>query len=245
MSAGELQGKVVLITGAARGQGAAEARLFHAEGAAVLLGDIRDEVGEALARELGGASRYVRLDVTSEDDWTRAIATAEAMGGLHGLLNNAGVYRPGTIAETDAALWQQHVGVNQFGCYLGMRAAAPAIERSGGGAIVNISSVAGQRGSDNAFAYCATKWALRGMSRAAARELAPRGIRVNCIFPGIIDTEMLDPWTEADHRTRVAAVPMKRKGSANEIAEVALFLLSQRSSYMTGAEIAVDGGLSA
>ncbi|MGO4840905.1 SDR family NAD(P)-dependent oxidoreductase, partial [Rhizobiaceae sp. 2RAB30] len=138
----------------------------------VIIGDILDDLGETLAGKLGAGSHYVHLDVTQENDWDMAIRMAEALGGLHGLLNNAGIYHPATIAETDVALWQQHVGVNQFGCFLGLRAAAPAMRRSGGGSIVNISSVAGMRGSQNAFAYCATKWALRGMSRAAARELA-------------------------------------------------------------------------
>lgn len=243
--AGEFSGKVVLVTGGARGQGAAEARLLHEAGATVIVGDILDEIGEGLVREIGGQARYVRLDVTREDDWQRAVGLAEAAGRFCGLVNNAGMYRPATVAETDVALWQQHVAVNQFGCFLGIRIAAPAMRRAGGGAIVNISSVAGLRGSQNAFAYCATKWALRGMSRAAARELAPDGIRVNCVLPGLVDTEMLDAWTDEEHRLRVAAVPMARKGTAAEIAEVVLFLLSERSAYMTGAEIAVDGGLMA
>jgi 3alpha(or 20beta)-hydroxysteroid dehydrogenase len=243
--AGEFSGRVVLITGGARGQGAAEARLLHEAGATVIVGDVLDDVGERLVRELGGSARYVRLDVTQEADWRSAIGLAEGTGRFCGLVNNAGIYRPAAVSETDVALWQHHVAVNQFGCFLGIRLAAPAMQRTGGGAIVNISSVAALRGSQNAFAYCATKWALRGMSRAAAREFAAGGIRVNCVLPGLVDTEMLDAWTDEEHRSRVAAVPLQRMGAAMEIAEVVLFLLSERSSYLTGAEIAVDGGLMA
>jgi 3alpha(or 20beta)-hydroxysteroid dehydrogenase len=241
----EFGGRVVLVTGGVRGQGAAEARVLHAAGATVLVGDILDEVGQALVAELGGKSAYVHLDVTKQDDWSSAIERAEAMGGLYGLINNAGVYTPATVAETDLALWDRHVNVNQFGVYLGIKAAAPAMTRHGRGAIVNIASVAATRGSNNAFAYCATKWAVRGMSRSAARELASSHIRVNCIFPGFIDTEMLDSWTPEEHATRIAPVPMARKGTASEVAEVASFLLSDRASYMTGSEIAVDGGVTA
>lgn len=238
-------GRVILVTGGARGQGAAEARILHSSGATVLIGDILDELGQALAAELGGKAAYVRLDVTKPEDWAKAIERAGAMGGLYGLINNAGVYTPATVAETDRALWDRHVNVNQLGVYLGIKEAAPAMTRNGGGAIVNIASIAATRGSNNAFAYCATKWAVRGMSRCAARELASSKIRVNCIFPGMIDTEMLDTWSPQDHITRVAPIPMGRKGTSDEIAEVAAFLLSDRASYMTGSEIAVDGGLTA
>jgi 3alpha(or 20beta)-hydroxysteroid dehydrogenase len=237
-------GKVVLISGGARGQGAAEARLLVAEGGKVVLGDLLEAEGQALAAELGPSSAlFLRQDVTEEADWARAVAAAvETFGGLHGLVNNAGIYVPKTLMETDAALFERHMRVNQLGCFLGMKAVVPAMERAGGGAIVNISSVAGLRGSPGAIAYSATKWALRGMTKAAALDLAPRGIRVNSVHPGPIDTEMLKVRTPEQNRARVELVPMKRMGTAEEVAKLVLFLLSDDSAYITGAEVAIDGG---
>ena len=169
-----LPNKIILITGAARGQGAAEARRFVREGARVVITDILEAQGQELARELGKDAVFLRHDVSSETDWQNAVEAASAMGGLHGLINNAGIYRPGTLMETDAALFEQHMRINQLGPFLGMKAVVPLMERSGGGAIVNISSIAGLRGSPGAIAYSATKWALRGMTKAAAVDLAPR-----------------------------------------------------------------------
>ena len=237
-----LTGKIVLISGGARGQGAAEARLFVAEGAKVVIGDVLEAEGQRLAAELGDAAVFVRQDVTREDDWEAAIDAAAAFGGLHGLVNNAGIYHPKTLMETDAALFERHMRVNQLGCFLGMQAVVPLMERSGGGSIVNISSVAGLRGSPGAIAYSATKWALRGMTKAAAVDLAPRGIRVNSIHPGPIDTEMLNVRTPEQNQRRLQAVPMKRMGTAEEVANLVLFLLSDESGYITGAEVAIDGG---
>ncbi len=238
------QGKVVLISGGARGQGAAEARMLVAEGARVVIGDLREDEGRKLAGELGGAAVFVRHDVTDEADWGRAVAAAEGFGGLHGLVNNAGIYIPRTLMETDAALFEQHVRVNQLGCFLGMKAVVGAMERSGGGSIVNISSVAGLRGSPGAFAYSATKWALRGMTKAAAIDLAPRRIRVNSVHPGPIDTEMLKIRSEEVNLQRTQQVPMKRMGTSEEVARLVLFLLSDESVYVTGAEVTIDGGVS-
>lgn len=235
-------GKVVLISGGARGQGAAEARMLVAEGARVVLGDVLAAEGAALARELGEAAVFVHQDVTSPEDWAGAVAAAEALGGLHGLVNNAGIYIPKPLMQTDVALFERHMRVNQLGCFLGMQAAVPAMERAGGGSIVNISSVAGLRGSPNAFAYSATKWALRGMTKAAAADLAGRNIRVNSVHPGPIDTPMLDVRTAEENRRRLQSVPMRRAGSAEEVAKLVLFLLSDDSAYMTGAELAIDGG---
>ena len=237
-----LNGKIILISGGARGQGAAEARLCVAEGAKVVIGDLLEAEGRALAAELGAAAVFVRQDVTQEADWAAAIAAAESLGGLHGLVNNAGIYQPATLMDTDAAMFERHMRINQLGCFLGMKSVVPAMEKSGNSAIVNISSVAGLRGSPGAIAYSATKWALRGMTKAAAIDLAPRHIRVNSVHPGPIDTDMLKVRTPQQNARRVGLVPMKRMGTAQEVADLVLFLLSDESSYITGAEIAIDGG---
>ena len=188
-----LTGKIILIGGGARGQGAAEARLCVAEGARVVIGDVLEAQGHRLAEELGGAAVFVRHDVTQEADWAKAVQTAESLGGLHGLVNNAGIYQPATLMETGTALFERHMRINQLG--VGMQAVVPAMEKSGAGSIANISSVVGLRGSPGALAYSATKWALRGMTKAAAVDLAPRKIRVNSVHPGPIDTEMLNVRT--------------------------------------------------
>jgi len=237
-----LKGKIILISGGARGQGAAEARLFVAEGARVVIGDVLEAEGRHLATELGDAATFVTQDVTREEDWNKAIAAAAAWGGLHGLVNNAGIYQPRTLMETDAALFERHMRINQLGCFLGMKAVVPLMEQSGGGSIANISSTAGLRGSPGAFAYSATKWALRGMTKAAAADLAPRKIRVNSIHPGPIDTDMLKVRTPEQNEQRLRLVPMKRMGTAEEVANLVLYLLSDESGYVTGAEIAIDGG---
>jgi 3alpha(or 20beta)-hydroxysteroid dehydrogenase len=216
--------------------------LFVAEGARVVIGDVLEPEGRQLTSELGDAALFVRQDVTQERDWVTAINEAEKLGGLHGLVNNAGIYQPRTLMETDTELFERHMRVNQLGCFLGMKAVVPLMERSGGGSIVNISSVAGLRGSPGAIAYSATKWALRGMTKAAAIDLAPRRIRVNSVHPGPIDTEMLKVRTPEQNQQRLQLVPMKRMGTAEEVASLVLFLLSDESGYVTGAEVAVDGG---
>jgi len=237
--------KVVLISGGARGQGAAEARLLVADGARVIIGDVLEQEGKQLAAELGAAAVFVRHDVTSEADWAAAVDAAVSSGGLHGMINNAGIFIPRPLMETDTALFERHVRINQLGCFLGMKAVVPAMKRSGGGSIVNISSVAGLRGSPQAFAYSATKWALRGMTKAAAIDLAADGIRVNSVHPGPIDTEMLTVRTREENARRLQQVPMKRMGTAEEVAKLVAFLLSDESAYMSGAEISIDGGVSA
>lgn len=238
------QNKVVLISGSARGQGAAEARMLVAEGAKVVVGDVLEAEGKRLAEELGDAAVFLRQDVTTEADWARAVETAEKLGGLHGMVNNAGIFIPKTLMETDVALFERHMRVNQLGCFLGMKAVVGAMERAGGGSIVNISSVAGLRGSPGAFAYSATKWALRGMTKSAAIDLAPRGIRVNSVHPGPIDTEMLKVRSPEQNQRRVEQAPMKRMGTAEEVAKLVLFLLAEDSAYITGAEVSIDGGVS-
>lgn len=237
-----LQDKIILITGGARGQGAAEARLFVREGARVVITDILDAEGNDLAAELGDKAVFVHHDVTNEMDWQAAITAAERLGGLHGLINNAGIYLPRRLLDTETELFERHLRINQLGPFLGMKLTVPLMERSGGGAIVNISSVAGLRGSPGAFAYSATKWALRGMTKAAAVDLAPRGIRVNSIHPGPIDTPMLNVRTAEQNAQRLLSVPMRRMGTAEEVADLVLFLVSDESRYITGAEVAIDGG---
>src|SRR6201988_3625968 len=237
--------KVVLISGGARGQGAAEARLLVAEGAKAVIGDVREDEGKKLAAELGNRATFIRHDVTSEAEWAEGVAAAESFGGRHGFVNKAGIFIPKTLLKTDAELFERHTRINQFGCFLGMKAVAPAMERSGGGSIVNISSVAGLRGSPGAFAYSATKWALRGMTKAAAVALAPRRIRVNSGHPGPIDTDMIAFRTPEQREERMKQVPMHRYGTPEEVAQLVAFLLSDESSYITGAEIAIDGASSA
>ncbi len=221
--------KVVLISGGARGQGAAEARMLIAEGAKVVIGDVLETEGRRLADELGECAVFFRQDVTEEAGWATAVEAAERLGPLQGLVNNAGIYVPRTLLETDVALFERHVHINQLGCFLGMKAVVGAMERAGGGSIVNISSVAGLRGWPGAFAYSATKWALRGMTKAAAIDFAPRNIRVNSVHPGPIDTEMLKVRTPEQNQQRLLQVPMSRMGTAEEVAKLVLFLLADDS----------------
>ena len=236
------KGKVVLISGGARGMGAAEARLLVAEGAKVVIGDVLETEGARLAAEIGPDCAFMKLDVGESADWERAVAAAQGFGGLDGLVNNAGIYQPATLADADLANWERHLRVNQTGVFLGMKTAAPALKARGGGAIVNLSSTVGLRSAPNAIAYTATKWAVRGMSKAAALELAPFNIRVNSVHPGPIDTEMLSIRSREDNLKRVQQVPQKRLGTAEEVARLVLYLLSDDAAYITGAEMAIDGG---
>ena len=236
-------GKVTIITGAASGQGAAEARLFAEEGAKVVVTDI-DEDGATLASEMGRNGHFVRHDVGDEAGWAKVIEqTLEHFGRLDVLVNNAGIYKPASLLDTDAALWELHYRVNQLGVFLGMRAAAEVMAKGGGGAIVNVSSNAGMNNVPGMFAYGASKWAVRGMTKLAASELAPLGIRVNSIHPGIIDTPMLGENTPERLKLYESMIPMGRMGTPDEVARLVLFLASDASSYVTGAEITVDGGI--
>ena len=239
---GRFSDRVFLISGGARGLGEAQARRLVAEGARVVIGDVLAQDGQWLAQELGDACVFQPLDVTSELSWSDAVGVAEGLGKLCGLVNNAGVYTPMSLLETDTAQFERHTRVNQLGTFLGMRAVVPAFVRSGGGAIVNMSSTVALRSAPNAIAYTATKWAVRGMTKAAALELADRNIRVNSVHPGPIDTDMLNVRTRAENLRRVQQVPMKRLGTKEEIAGLVLFLLSDESRYMTGSEVAMDGG---
>jgi 3alpha(or 20beta)-hydroxysteroid dehydrogenase len=236
--------KTILVTGAAQGQGAEEIRRLHAEGATVLAADVADERGNALVASLGERASYVHLDVAKVDHWERALAICDERGGLDGLVNNAGIYKPRDIQSTDEASIRLHFEVNQLGVALGMKHASARLQRRGGGSIVNISSTAGLQGIPNALAYVGTKWAVRGMTKAAALELAPLRIRVNSVHPGLIDTTMLDSRPREDLLRRAETIPLRRMGTCEDVANVVLFLLSDESAYMTGAEISVDGGIS-
>ena len=263
-----LRGRTVLITGAARGQGEQEARLFAAEGARVVVADVLDDRGEALAKELaqrhgGDRVRYQHLDVGSEADWEAAVeATVTAFGKLDGLVNNAGILRFNELVSTPLEEFMTVVRVNQVGCFLGMRAVAPVIESSGGGTIVNTASYTAQAGMAMLTSYAATKGAILSMTRVAALELASKGIRVNAICPGSVDTPMANPANalmdasgrpvlSAEDGAALAAstarlyarvVPLGRIGRADEIAKLALFLTSEDSSYITGQPVIADGG---
>jgi 3alpha(or 20beta)-hydroxysteroid dehydrogenase len=253
---GKLDGRVVLITGAARGQGVVEARLFVAEGARVVLGDILDEAGETAAKEIGDAARYVHLDVSNEDDWKRAVQVAVTeFGKLDGLVNNAGILTFSPIEEMSAEEYLRIVHVNQLGTFLGMKTALPAMRAAGGaGTIVNIASYAGLAGMEGLVAYASTKGAVLAMTRVAALEAAPH-IRVNAICPGGVRTPMTNPGDidglttpapapgEPDPVSEVfGGIPLARIGEPDEIASAALYLTGGDSSYMTGTHIVVDGG---
>ena len=243
---GRLDGKVAIVTGASRGQGEAEARLFAAEGAKVIVSDVLVDAGQAVADSLGDAAVFFRQDVSREDDWEAVMNLAtERFGGLDILVNNAGILHNATIGRHTLADYERVVAVNQVGVFLGIRAAIEPMRARGGGSIVNISSGAGLRATKYSFAYAATKYAVTGMTACAALELARDHIRVNSIHPGVIDTPMVasDDPTATDRIVR--ATPLRRVGEPEEIARVALFLASDESSYMTGAHVPVDGGVTA
>ncbi|WP_338931530.1 glucose 1-dehydrogenase [Streptomyces netropsis] len=243
---GKLDGRVVLITGAARGQGEWEARLFAAEGARVVLADVLDDAGTAVAKDLGEGARYVHLDVGDEADWVAAVALAkETFGTLDGLVNNAGILRYGELEGTSLTEYQEVVRVNQIGPFLGMRTAAPELAAAGGGTIVNTASYVAMAGMATLTAYAATKAAVVAMTRVAALELAGRGIRVNALCPGGIDTPMTNPGGDGAAGLEEMfrkLVPLGRPGRPEEVARAALFLTSDDSSYLTGQPVVVDGG---
>ncbi|WP_330231483.1 glucose 1-dehydrogenase [Nocardia sp. NBC_00508] len=241
-----LSGKTALITGGARGQGAAEARLFVAEGARVIIGDIRDDEGSALADELGAACSYIHHDVTDPDSWTRAVDHAlDVSGRLDVLVNNAGIFRLTLIGKTSVDEYLDVIRVNQVGTFLGIQAAASVMRGSGGGSIINVSSVMGLRGGPGMLAYSASKFAIRGMTKAAALELAPAHIRVNSLHPGVIDTPMLaDMLPTAGGAEQVGSrIPIGTVSQPEDVAPLALFLASDESRHCTGAEYIVDGGI--
>jgi 3alpha(or 20beta)-hydroxysteroid dehydrogenase len=237
-----LAGKVALITGAARGQGAATARRFTAEGAAVVIADVLDDEGKALAGELG--AEYRHLDVSEEDDW--AAVAAETRFTV--LVNNAGVLHFAPLADTALADYERVIRINQIGTFLGMRAVVPGMIAAGGGSIVNTSSIEGLAAAPLLVAYTASKFAIRGMTKVAALELGDKGIRVNSVHPGMIDTQMLPTalgGIDVDLTRIGRRVPLRRVGQAEEIANLIAFLASDESSYCTGAEFIADGGATA
>lgn len=245
--AGRLEGKVALISGGARGMGAATAQLFVAEGAKVVIGDILPEVKETAAA-IGDDCHAVTLDVTDESSWAAAVSETESrFGKLDVLVNNAGILMIKGIADTTEADFRRVQDVNVLGVFLGIRECAPAITRAGGGAIVNLSSVEGLGGNKYVIAYAASKFAVRGMTKSAALELARDGIRVNSVHPGGIDTPMVREFAPKDEHVASVGkqVPLKRTGTSEEVAEAIAWLASDASSYVTGAELAVDGGATA
>lgn len=242
-----LEGKVALISGGARGLGAAEARLFAREGAKVGIGDIREDEARALEaeiRESGGEAMFVRLDVTDEGQWSDAVdAVMTAYGRLDILVNNAGILEHGTVEETTADSWDRTMGVNGRGVFLGTQAVIPAMRESGGGSIVNISSVAGLIGG-MMTAYNASKGAVRLLTKSSAVQYAAENIRVNSVHPGPTKTDMLDVFfrDQEVREQRAAETPIPRLGKPEDIAYGVLFLASDESSYVTGSELVIDGG---
>lgn len=238
-----LKDKVCLITGAAKGQGAAEARLFAAQGARVWLTDVLDEEGAALAAQVDGIYRH--LDVRDQVAWDSLVdEMVSAEGRVDVLINNAGIFRSNRLVDTPLEEFELVMQVNCTGVFLGMRSVGRAMQKAEAGSIVNISSLAGMASAPGAFAYGASKWAVRGMTKTAAIELARFGIRVNSIHPGAIDTEMLTQIPNGPERL-IRGTPMRRAASADEVAKMALFLASEESSYSTGSEFLIDGGIHA
>lgn len=240
--AGRLEGKVAIITCGSRGQGEAEARLFVQEGAKVVIADVLDEQGEALAKELGDAAVFQHTDVSSEDDWAAAIAAAEALGPLSVLVNNAAILTFTSIADTTLDEYMRVIRVNQVGTFLGMRSAIEPMKRAGGGSIINISSIDGIGSKNGLVSYSSSKGAVRSMTKTGALELGQFGIRVNSVHPGGVFTPMIGdvPSEVFDAGHQQLAIP--RAAQPHEIGHMVLFLASDEASYCTGGEFVVDGG---
>ena len=249
---GRLDGKVALISGGARGQGALEAELFVSEGAKVVFGDVLDHEGAAVEAKIkiaGGGATYVHLDVTRDDEWRRAVDLAESTyGKLNVLINNAGIAHGDPILETTDETWDRVMAINGKGVFLGTRAAIPAMQRAGGGSIINISSIAaliGQRHTGSA--YAASKGMVRIFSKTTAIQYADDGIRCNSIHPGPTVTAMTAAITDNPEvmERRLREIPLRRLGRVEDVAFGALYLASDESSYITGIELIIDGGLTA
>ena len=249
---GRLDGKVAIISGGARGQGAAEARIFAREGAKVVIGDILDAEGTRVAAEIsesGGDALYVHLDVTQEEDWRSAVeAAVSSFGKLDILVNNAGIWRRGRVEDTTVEDWDMIMDVNAKGVFLGTKLAIPEMRKAGGGSIINISSTAGLVGGPRSSAYTASKGAVRLFTKATAVQYAREGIRANSVHPGPIDTPMIQQVWQGEEQSREAALartPLGRIGTPEDIAYGVLFLASDESSFMTGSELVIDGGSTA
>ncbi len=246
-----MDGKVALVTGAARGIGAATARLLASEGAAVTVTDVNETEGVSVADEItsdGGRARFVRLDVSSADHWASAVAaTVDAYGRLDVLVNNAGIYSASTVEETSTDQWDAIMETNAKGSLLGIQAALPALRKSGGGCIVNISSITGLVGREIGGAYGASKAAVRLLTKYAAVQHAQHAVRVNSIHPGAVDTQMIaaNISSPEGRANSVSRIPMGRLGSVDDVANAVLFLASDEASYITGAELVIDGGMTA
>jgi 3alpha(or 20beta)-hydroxysteroid dehydrogenase len=248
-----LDGEVAVITGGARGLGRAIAEAFVGEGARVCIADVRTELAQQTAAAIGSSAIAVELDVTDEDSWTRALAECEsAFDSLTVLVNNAGLAEGAPIAETTLESYRRVTEVNQTGVFLGMKSVIPAMKRAGHGSIINMSSIDGMVGSPRIISYIASKWAVRGMTKAVAMEMGPFSIRVNSIHPGHVVTELGLPdgvspdaisAMVTEHTERHA--PLQRTGLPSEVAAMAVFLASNESSYCTGSEFVVDGGFTA
>jgi 3alpha(or 20beta)-hydroxysteroid dehydrogenase len=238
---GRLTGKVALVSGGARGMGASHARTMVAEGAKVVLGDILDDEGEVVAKELGDNARYVHLDVTQPEHWDSAVATAlSEFGGLHVLVNNAGIINVGTIEDYALSEWQRILDINLTGVFLGIRAVVKSMKEAGAGSIINISSIEGMAGTLGCHGYTATKFGVRGLTKSAAMELGPSGIRVNSIHPGLVKTPMTE-WVPED----IFQSALGRIAEPKEVSNLVVYLASDDSSYSTGSEFVVDGGTTA
>ena len=234
-----------IITGGARGQGAAEARRFVEEGAFVLIADVLDSEGQALAKDLGDSAVFQHLDVTDEGNWAAVVdRLTDAGRTIDVLVNNAGILLFDRLTRSSREDFERVMDVNCTGVFLGMQAVASEMKKQQSGSIVNISSVAGLQGVGFQFSYSVSKWAVRGMTKSAAHELARDNIRVNSVHPGLIETAMLDQFPENLQPKVESFVPMGRSAEAAEVAELVLWLASNESSYCTGAEFVIDGGLS-
>lgn len=247
-----LENKVALISGGARGMGAAEARMFAREGAKVVIGDVLDAEGTRVAAEIaesGGDALFVHLDVTHEEDWRSAIGAAtSSFSKLDILVNNAGIWRRGRVEDTTVEDWDMILDVNAKGVFLGTKLAIPEMRKAGGGSIINISSTAGLVGGPRSSAYTASKGAVRLFTKATAVQYAQDGIRANSIHPGPIDTPMIQQVWHGEEQSREAALartPLGRIGTPEDIAYGVLFLASDESSFMTGSELVIDGGSTA
>lgn len=245
MSSVELSAKVAIVTGGAQGLGAQIASLLGARGATVVLTDVND-AGQLVAERIGKRAEFRKLDVSREEEWREVVdGTLSRFGKINILVNNAGVFHQGTILETAAEQYERMFRVNQMGTFLGMKTVAAKMVASENPVIINIASCVSMRGTTAQSAYAATKWAVRGMSRCAALEFAPRGIRVNSVHPGPTETPMLDPWSEEGREFLRSKIPLGRFGKPIDVAEAVAFLASDAASYITGAEFSVDGGVGA